>query len=142
MRRQPEPGFARVDPLRGRVSEQLQERNQRPSIRSARGRSQALRCPSKRGSSILPPLGDPHRSLWLGHASIQSTEAYLWVDPVERLEILAARLPPSIAKGLVQGRNRPSAAVLADVSRRVIRRNGLRIGPRKSPRNRAPAVGM
>ena len=54
MRRQPDPGFARVDPLRGRVSEQLQERNQRPSIRSARGRSQALRCPSKRGSSNQP----------------------------------------------------------------------------------------
>ena len=51
VRRQPEPGFARVDPLRGRVSEQLQERNQRQSIMSARGRSQALRCPSKRGSS-------------------------------------------------------------------------------------------
>ena len=52
VRRQPEPGFARVDPLRGRVSEQLQERDQRQSIMSARGRSQALRCPSKRGSSI------------------------------------------------------------------------------------------
>ena len=51
VRRQPEPGFARVAPLRGRVSEQLQERNQRQSIMSARGRSQALRCPSKRGSS-------------------------------------------------------------------------------------------
>ena len=54
VRRQPEPGFARVDPLRGRVSEQLQERNQRQSIMSARGRSQALRCPSKRGSSKHP----------------------------------------------------------------------------------------
>ena len=53
VRRQPEPGFARVDPLRGRVSEQLQERNQRQSIMSARGRSQALRCPSKRGSSSI-----------------------------------------------------------------------------------------
>ena len=61
VRRQPEPGFARVDPLRGRVSEQLQERNQRQSIMSARGRSQALRCPSKPGQ-----LQDP-------------AEAHVWV---------------------------------------------------------------
>ena len=33
----PEPGFARVDPLRGRVSEGLQEKNQRESIMSAPG---------------------------------------------------------------------------------------------------------
>ena len=51
VRRQPEPGFARVDPLRGRVSQGLQEKNQRESTMNARGRSQALRCPPKRGSS-------------------------------------------------------------------------------------------
>ena len=51
VRRQPEPGFARVDPLRGRVSQGLQEKNQRESTMNARVRSQALRCPSKRGSS-------------------------------------------------------------------------------------------
>ena len=59
VRRQPadilfEPGVARVDPLRGRVSQGLQERNQRESTMNARGRSQAFRCPPKRGSSKRP----------------------------------------------------------------------------------------
>ena len=63
VRRQPadilfEPGFARVDPLRGRVSQGLQERNQRESTMNARGRSQAFRCPPKRGSSREPKSGN------------------------------------------------------------------------------------
>ena len=50
VRRQPEPGFARVDPLRGRVSEQLQESHLRglPPIALDR-RSPELRggvCPT------------------------------------------------------------------------------------------------
>ena len=83
VRRQPadilfEPGFARVDPLRGRASEQLQERNQRQSIMSARGRSQALRCPSKRGSSSsyldfrLYPVDSSLRGTELAQLAAQS----------------------------------------------------------------------
>lgn len=53
-------------------------------------------------------------SLWLGHASIRSTEAYLRVDPVEKLEILAARLPPSIVKGSFSDATDRLLAVLAD----------------------------
>ncbi len=38
-------------------------------------------------------------SLWLGHASIRSTEIYLRSDPIGKLEILARGVPPSIRKG-------------------------------------------
>ena len=38
-------------------------------------------------------------SLWLGHASLQSTEAYLRADPTEKLEALAATIPPTIKRG-------------------------------------------
>ena len=38
-------------------------------------------------------------SLWLGHASLQSTEAYLRADPTEKLEALAAMNSPTIKRG-------------------------------------------
>jgi len=38
-------------------------------------------------------------SLWLGHASTQSTEIYLTQDPTERLETLEAVIPPSLRPG-------------------------------------------
>jgi integrase/recombinase XerD len=38
-------------------------------------------------------------SLWLGHASLQSTEAYLRADPSEKLEALAAMTPPMLKPG-------------------------------------------
>jgi site-specific recombinase XerD len=38
-------------------------------------------------------------SLWLGHASLQSTEVYLRADPTEKLEALAAMAPPSLQRG-------------------------------------------
>lgn len=38
-------------------------------------------------------------SLWLGHATTQSTEVYLSQDPVERLETLEAVVPPSLRPG-------------------------------------------
>ena len=38
-------------------------------------------------------------SLWLGHASLQSTEIYLRADPTEKLEALAAMAPPSLQRG-------------------------------------------
>ena len=63
----------------------------------------------------LEATGDIRKvSLWLGHASIQSTEAYLRVDPFEKLEILAARLPPSIVKGSFNDATDRLLAVLAE----------------------------
>jgi integrase/recombinase XerD len=38
-------------------------------------------------------------SLWLGHASLQSTEVYLRADPTEKLEALAAMTPPMLEPG-------------------------------------------
>ena len=38
-------------------------------------------------------------SLWLGHASLQSTEIYLRADPTEKLEALAAVMPPTLQRG-------------------------------------------
>ena len=41
-------------------------------------------------------------ALWLGHASLQSTEAYLRADPTEKLEALAASAPPGLQRGKFQ----------------------------------------
>lgn len=38
-------------------------------------------------------------ALWLGHASLQSTEMYLRADPSEKLEALAAGTPPALRRG-------------------------------------------
>lgn len=38
-------------------------------------------------------------SLWLGHASLQSTEIYLRADPSEKLAALAAMAPPTLKPG-------------------------------------------
>jgi hypothetical protein len=38
-------------------------------------------------------------SLWLGHASLQSTEIYLRADPTEKLEALTAVAPFSLRRG-------------------------------------------
>ena len=71
------------------------------------------RMPSMAGKRIFPHLlrhscaahtleatGDIRKvSLWLGHASIQSTEIYLRSDPIGKLDVLAARLPLAIRKG-------------------------------------------
>ena len=48
----------------------------------------------------LEATGDIRKvSLWLGHASLQSTEAYLRVDPAEKLAILASNAAPAVRKG-------------------------------------------
>lgn len=38
-------------------------------------------------------------ALWLGHATLQSTEVYLRADPVEKLEMLGSMAPPGIKRG-------------------------------------------
>jgi integrase/recombinase XerD len=38
-------------------------------------------------------------SLWLGHASLESTEVYLRADPTEKLEALSAMMPPMLKPG-------------------------------------------
>ncbi len=53
---------------------------------------------------ILHATGDVRKvSLWLGHADLKSTEAYLRASPAEKLQILEANVPPSIRPGAFPG---------------------------------------
>ena len=49
---------------------------------------------------VLQATGDIRKvSLWLGHADIQTTEAYLRADPTEKLEVMNAIVPPTLRRG-------------------------------------------
>lgn len=76
-------------------------------------RQAALACPSLLSKRVTPHVlrhscaahtlaatGDIRKvSLWLGHASLRSTEVYLRADPVEKLAVLAAHAPPGVKPG-------------------------------------------
>ena len=48
----------------------------------------------------LQATGDIRKvALWLGHASLQSTEVYLRADPTEKLEAMASVVPPTVRRG-------------------------------------------
>jgi len=48
----------------------------------------------------LQATGDVRKvALWLGHASVQTTEMYLRADPTEKLEALTAMGPPTLKRG-------------------------------------------
>jgi len=55
-------------------------------------------------------------SLWLGHASLQSTEIYLRADPTEKLEALAATTAPMFKPGRFRAPDQ-LLAMLSSVSR-------------------------
>ena len=55
-------------------------------------------------------------SLWLGHASLQSTEIYLRADPTEKLEALATTSAPMFKPGQFQAPDK-LLAMLNTVSR-------------------------
>jgi integrase/recombinase XerD len=81
------------------------------------------RCPSLKSKRVSPHVcrhtcalntlqatGDIRKvALWLGHESIQSTEAYLRADPSQKREMLEAVLPPSLRRG----RFRPADKLIA-----------------------------
>ncbi len=49
---------------------------------------------------VLQATGDIRKvSLWLGHADIQTTEAYLQADPTEKLGAMSAVVPPMLKRG-------------------------------------------
>ena len=49
---------------------------------------------------ILQATNDIRKvALWLGHASVQTTEIYTRADPIERMETLNAVIPPTLRKG-------------------------------------------
>ena len=64
----------------------------------------------------LAATGDIRKvALWLGHASVQSTEAYLRVDPAEKLAMLNIHAPPVIQQGKFRPRSDALLALLSDV---------------------------
>ena len=68
----------------------------------------------------LAATGDIRKvALWLGHASIQSTETYLRADPEEKLQILAAHGAPTIKPGLFKPPSDALITMLTDVRRRA-----------------------
>lgn len=65
----------------------------------------------------LEATGDIRKvSLWLGHASLQSTEAYLRADPAEKLAVLAAHAPPAIQQGRFRSPDK-LLAMLAEIQK-------------------------
>jgi hypothetical protein len=54
-------------------------------------------------------------ALWLGHASIRTTETYLRVDPAEKLAVLAAHAPPPVKPGRFKPPSDKLMAMLAEV---------------------------
>ena len=53
-------------------------------------------------------------AFWLGHASRQTTEVYLRVDAVEKLEILSKQQPPAVCGGSFNGVQDELLAMLAE----------------------------
>jgi len=67
----------------------------------------------------LAATGDIRKvALWLGHASIQSTEAYLRADPEEKLQILVAHGSPAIRPGRFRPPADPLITMLNEVRKR------------------------
>lgn len=52
-------------------------------------------------------------ALWLGHADVRTTEAYLRVDSSEKLEAVEAVLPPGLRRGRFKA---PDALIASLVS--------------------------
>jgi hypothetical protein len=69
----------------------------------------------------LHATGDIRKvSLWLGHATLQSTEVYLRADPTEKLEAMASLIPPPY--GVVVSDRRISYSLCFDPNRSPVMR--------------------
>lgn len=69
-----------------------------PSIKKKRVSPHVLRHSC--AMHTLESTGDIRRvALWLGHASVQTTEIYTRADPTTKLEAIDAILPPSLRRG-------------------------------------------
>jgi site-specific recombinase XerD len=69
-----------------------------PSLRKKRVSPHTLRHAC--AMHTLHATGDIRKvALWLGHASLQSTEVYLRADPAEKLETMASLVPPNVRRG-------------------------------------------
>lgn len=56
-------------------------------------------------------------SMWLGHASILSTQVYLHADPLEKMNILEEQLPPRLRRGFFRNRSERLLAGLKEPSK-------------------------
>lgn len=74
----------------------------------------------------LAATGDVRKvALWLGHASIQTTEVYLRANPAEKLAVLAAHGPPVIQAGRYRPPSDKLMAVLAAAANPASRSRNL-----------------
>ena len=79
--------------------------------------------PSKIASGKPGAVHDIRKvALWLGHASIVSTEHYLRADPTEKLAVLAAHGSPAIKPGRFRPPSDKLMAVLAAARNPDVRR--------------------
>lgn len=90
-------------------------------------RAAAVPCPALAGRSVTPhqlrhscavvmlqATRDIRKvALWLGHADIRTTEAYLRVNPTEKLEAVEAVLPPGLRRGRFKAPDALIAALLS-----------------------------
>jgi integrase len=52
---------------------------------------------------VLQATGDIRKvSLWLGHATLTTTEVYTRGDPTETLDAIEAIVPPNLRRGVFQ----------------------------------------
>ena len=66
--------------------------------------------------SILQATKDLRKvSLWLGHAHLQTTEAYTRVDPSVKLEAMESVLPPKLRSGRFKATDKLIASLTADL---------------------------
>jgi len=56
-------------------------------------------------------------ALWLGHASVQSTEIYVRADPTEKLDAIEAVLPPTLRRGRFRAPDKLLASLRTSLSR-------------------------
>ncbi len=64
---------------------------------------------------VLQTTGDLRKvSLWLGHASMQTTEIYLRADPTEKLDAIAAVVPPMLRRGQFHAPDKLIASLRGD----------------------------
>jgi integrase len=50
-------------------------------------------------------------ALWLGHASLQTSEIYVRADPPAKLEAIDSVLPPELRRGRFRPPDRPLASI-------------------------------
>ena len=94
--------LAGFDPIIFAFIDDLRVREGIPSIEGKRVTPHVLRHST--AMTILRATGDIRKvSLWLGHADIKTTEAYLRASPAEKLRILETNVPPSIRPGTFPG---------------------------------------